>query len=151
MRGPSESDETKAPDVLPNEIVPSERQKVSAAIGGLLPDAPSGCPCIWGRIRFKAPDPCEYSRAQGRGRVRRVEQKPRAESQRQPQRRVPGRKAAHRAFGGCGDRLREVKPSSDRQPASVISTRATSIFEPISSTVSTPTVASPVWTRSAIV
>lgn len=30
-----------------------------------------------------------------------------------------GRMAAHRSFGGGGDRLREVKPSSARHPASV--------------------------------
>src|SRR5712671_1279434 len=59
--------------------------------------------------------------------------------------------AAHRLSGRRGDHLRAVKPSSDRQPASVIRRQANSIFKPRSSTVSTCTVASPLWTRSAIV
>src|SRR5260370_19379100 len=62
-----------------------------------------------------------------------------------------GRKAVHRPSGGRGARLRVVNPSSARQPASVIWTRATSIFDSQFSTVSIRTVASSLWTRSASV
>jgi hypothetical protein len=57
----------------------------------------------------------------------------------------------HRPFGRRGDRLRVVKPSSVRQPASAIRTGATSIFESRLSMVSIRTVASSLRTRSAIV
>jgi hypothetical protein len=59
--------------------------------------------------------------------------------------------AAHRSFGGRGDHLRAASLSSNRQPAAVMRTQATSISKRPSSTVSSLTVASPLWTRSAIV
>ena len=58
---------------------------------------------------------------------------------------------AHRPLGRRGDRLRVVKPSSARQPASAIRTRATSILESWFSVASSRTVASSLRMRSAIV
>src|SRR5260370_19903622 len=107
----------------------------------------------WGtRITSESPDPLALRiLSEGRGRVKHRPGSPTHESSAGRGGPCLGRKAAHRSFGGCGGRLREVKPSSNCQRASVIWTRATSIFESSFSTVSIRTVASSLPTRSAIV
>src|SRR5258705_8691376 len=107
----------------------------------------------WGtRITSESPDPLALRiLSEGRGRVRHRPGSPTHESNAGHVGVFLGRKAAHRVYGGGGARLRVVKPSSARQPASVIWTRATSIFESRFSTVSIRTVASSLWTRSASV
>ncbi len=107
----------------------------------------------WGtRITSESPDPLALRiLSEGRGRVRHRPGSPTHESNAGRSGAFVGRKAVHRSSGGRGHRLRVVKPSSARPPASVISTRATSIFESRFSTVSIRTVASSLWTRSASV
>jgi hypothetical protein len=85
-----------------------------------------------------------------RGSVRLLWTAPHLASQRRELRRRSW-DVAHRPLGRRGDRLRVVKPSSARQPASAIRTRATSILESWFSVASSRTVASSLRMRSAIV
>ena len=121
--------------------------------GSFLLGVPLGCLRIGGLgITSESPDPLALRiLSEGRGRVKHRPGSPTHESNAGRSGAFLGRKAVHRSSGGRGDRLHVVKPSSARQPASAIWTRATSIFESQFSTVSIRTVASSLWTRSASV
>src|SRR5260370_40442539 len=85
----------------------------------------------WGtRITSESPDPLALRiLSAGRGRVKHRPGSPTHESNAGRSGAFLGRKAVHRSSGGRADRLRVVNPSTSRQPASAIWTRATSIFD----------------------